>query len=487
MTPGRMPPRVRVAPSPTGAPHVGTAYVAQFNRAFARRHGGQFILRVEDTDQARSTRESEDAIYAALRWMGLDWDEGPDVGGPHAPYRQSERTEIYRTHTDQLIEKGAAYRCFCTAERMAEVRAKQKAEKSSFFGYDGLCRDLAAEESSNRAEAGETFVVRLKIPKDGSTIFQDLLRKPIEIAHKEMDDQVLLKSDGFPTYHLANVVDDHLMEVTHVIRAEEWIPSTPKHLLLYEAFGWEPPVFCHLPLLRNKDKSKISKRKNPVSLEWYRDEGYLPEALRNFLALMGWSPEGDEEMFDEARFVGEFAPEDVKTTGPVFDIDKLDWLNGEYIRAMPESVLADAIVSHTERELDPAKLAAIVPLVQERMKRFADFEGAAGFFYADEIELTEEAFTAAKKMTPEDRIAALQLALDHVSAAESIGVESLETPMREAATERGWKIGPFFMCLRIAITGKKATPPLLESMAVLGKDVCVARLTRAVEFLAATS
>ena len=485
MTPGRMPPRVRVAPSPTGAPHVGTAYVAQFNRAFARRHGGQFILRIEDTDQTRSTRESEDAIYAALRWLGLDWDEGPDVGGPHAPYRQSERTEIYRTHTDTLIEKGAAYRCFCTAERLAEVRQKQKEEKSSFFGYDGHCRDVAPDESARRAGAGDAFVVRLRIPKDGETVFQDLLRKPITIAHKEMDDQVLLKSDGFPTYHLANVVDDHLMGVTHVIRAEEWIPSTPKHLLLYEAFGWEPPVFCHLPLLRNKDKSKISKRKNPVSLEWYRDEGYLPDALRNFLALMGWSPDGDDEVFDQERFVAEFAPEDVKTTGPVFDLEKLDWLNGEYIRAMPLDVLAEAITAHSDRDLDAAKLAEIVPLVRERMKRFADFEEAAGFFYVDEVELSEEAFAAAKKMTPEDRVAALVAARELVAAADVIGVETLEEPMKAAATDRGWKIGPFFMCLRIAMTGKKATPPLLESMAVLGKETCLARLDHAIDFLTA--
>lgn len=483
MTPGRMPPRVRIAPSPTGAPHVGTAYVAQFNRAFARKHGGQFILRIEDTDRTRSTTESEQAIYETLRWIGLDWDEGPDIGGPHAPYRQSERSDLYRSHADQLIEKGAAYRCFCTAERLTEVRERQKAEKSSFLGYDGHCRELASDESDRRAAAGDVHVVRLKIPKDGSTTFKDLLRKPIEIAHKEMDDQVLMKSDGFPTYHLANVVDDHLMGITHVMRAEEWIPSTPKHILLYAAFGWEAPVFCHLPLLRNKDKSKISKRKNPVSLEWYREEGYLPDALRNFLALMGWSPKDETEVFDEARFVAEFEPEDVKTTGPVFDLDKLDWLNGEYIRAMPEPELADAIVAHTGRDLERAKLAQIVPLVRERMKRFADFDEAAGFFYVDEVALDRAEFAAAKKMTDGEKVDALKLALALVEAAPAIDVASLEEPMKAAATDRGWKIGPFFMCLRIAITGKRATPPLLESMAVLGQDACVARLKRAIGIL----
>ncbi|MFG0315746.1 MAG: glutamate--tRNA ligase [Planctomycetota bacterium JB042] len=474
---------MRIAPSPTGAPHVGTAYVAQFNRAFARKHGGAFVLRIEDTDRTRSTKESEEAIYSALRWLGLDWDEGPDVGGPHAPYRQSERSETYREHTAALVEKGAAYRCFCTPERLAEVRERQKAEKSSFFGYDGHCRDVDAAESARRAAAGETHVVRLRIPSEGATRFEDLLRKPIEIAHKEMDDQVLLKSDGFPTYHLANVVDDHLMGITHVLRAEEWIPSTPKHLLLYEAFGWEPPVFCHLPLLRNKDKSKISKRKNPVSLEWYRDEGYLPEALRNFLALMGWSPNDETEVFDEARFVAEFEPEAVKTTGPVFDLEKLDWLNGEYIRAMPEGDLADAIVAHVGKDLDRDELARIVPLVRERMKRFADFESVADFFYADEVPLAKEEFAAAKKMSDEDRVEALTTALALVEAADEVGVE-LEPALKEAATERGWKVGPFFMCLRIAITGKRATPPLLESMAVLGKERCVARLRRAATFLA---
>lgn len=483
MTTGRMPPRVRIAPSPTGSPHVGTAYVALFNRTFARKHGGRFILRIEDTDRARSTRESEEAIYDALRWLGLDWDEGPDVGGPHAPYRQSERSDIYRRHADQLIEGGAAYRCFCTAERLAEMRARQKAEKSSTLGYDGLCRELPLDEAGSRAAAGETHVVRLKVPNEGSTVFQDLLRKPVEIAHREIDDQVLLKSDGHPTYHLANVVDDHVMEITHVLRAEEWIPSTPKHVLLYQAFGWEPPVFCHLPLLRNKDKSKISKRKNPTSLDWYKESGFLPEALLNFLSLMGWKPEDEEEIFSATRFQEEFEPDQLNTTGPVFDLTKLEWLNGEYIRALQPDQLARLLIEFTGRDLERDKLDRVVPLIRERLKRLDQFDALTGFLYQDAPELDLAEFKAAKKMTDDERVAALELCAELVGAATAIDHESVEQPLRAAATERGWKVGDLFMCLRIAITGSRASPPLVESMQVLGQEACLVRIRSAADLL----
>ncbi|MCK5796400.1 MAG: glutamate--tRNA ligase, partial [Deltaproteobacteria bacterium] len=308
MTDSPAPVRVRIAPSPTGDPHVGTAYVALFNYAFARHHGGSFILRIEDTDRARSTKASEEAILRALRWLGLEWDEGPDVGGPKGPYRQSERGAIYAEHAQMLIDKGEAYPCFCTPERLATLRDEQRRAKASKLGYDGKCRDIDPTEARARVDAGEAHTVRLKMPTEGQTTLDDGLRGAISLDNAQSDDQVLLKSDGMPTYHLANVVDDHLMGVTHVIRAEEWISSAPKHLRLYEAFGWDPPHFLHLPLLRNNDKnrSKISKRRNPVSLDYYRDIGILPEAMLNFLALMGWSFGEDRERFSLEEMVERF-------------------------------------------------------------------------------------------------------------------------------------------------------------------------------------
>ncbi len=483
MTAGRMPPRVRIAPSPTGDPHVGTAYVALFNYAFARRHGGRFVLRIEDTDRARSTRASEEAIFQALRWLGLEWDEGPDVGGPHAPYRQSERSAIYARHAAELVRQGAAYRCFCTAERLTELRERQKREKQN-FGYDGLCRSLAAGEAEQRAARGETHVVRLRVPEGGATTVADLLRKPVVIAHAEIDDQILLKSDGYPTYHLANVVDDHLMGITHVLRAEEWIPSTPKHVLLYQAFGWELPVFCHLPLLRNKDRSKISKRKNPTSLDWYRDSGFLPEALRNFLSLMGWNPKDGSEVFGPERLLAEFEPEAINTTSPVFDLDKLEWLNGEYIRALTPAALAARLQAFLRRDLDAELLARIVPLIRERLRTLARFDEVAGFFYATELPLERALFQAARGLSDEDRRAALAGALALIESAPGIEPNSLEAALRELTRVRGWSAGDLFMCLRIALTGKTATPPLIESMAVLGRETCARRVRAALELLA---
>ncbi len=322
-------------------------------------------------------------------------------------------------------------------------------------------------------------MIRLRIPEGGATSFEDALRGKIEIGNKEIDDQVLLKSDGFPTYHLANVVDDHAMGVTHVMRAEEWIPSTPKHILLYRAFGWEPPVFCHLPLLRNQDKSKISKRKNPTSLEWYREQGYLPDALLNFLALMGWAPKDMNEVFDLARLEAEFEPTHITTSSPVFDITKLDWLNGEHIRKLPLATLTKKIVEFTKRDAATPNLERIVALCQERIKRLNEFEDLAGFFFVKDVLLDKSAFDAVKKLSPADRLVALEDALARIRAAPSVG-KDLEAQMRDAATAKGWKIGDYFMCLRLAVTGKTATPPLLESMEILGKDECMRRVERAI-------
>jgi glutamyl-tRNA synthetase len=313
--PSDRPVRVRIAPSPTGDPHVGTAYIGLFNRVFSRKHGGKFVLRIEDTDRARSSRESEQAIFDSLRWCGLEWDEGPDVGGAYGPYRQSERSEIYRKHADELLAKGEAYHCFATADELAEMRATAR-EQGRQTSYDRRYRALDPDETKRRLDAGESHVVRLKMPLDGVTVVSDGLRGDIDFENTQIDDQVLLKSDGMPTYHLANVVDDHLMEITHVIRAEEWISSTPKHVQLYKAFGWEPPTFIHMPLLRNPDKSKLSKRKNPTSIMYYERMGFLPEALLNYLGMMAFSMPDGREKFSLDEMVEAF---DFDRVGQFFD------------------------------------------------------------------------------------------------------------------------------------------------------------------------
>src|SRR6266851_1557694 len=323
--------RVRIAPSPTGVPHVGTAYIGLFNYVFARAHGGQFLIRIEDTDQTRSHRRYEAAILRSLRWIGLQWDEGPDVGGPYGPYRQSERLALYQRYAQELLAAGAAYRCWCTPERLEAVRQQQRQQKH-MLRYDGHCRTLTAADIA--AKQDQPCVVRLKVQEGGATVVHDAFREPITFDHQQIDDQVLLKSDGYPTYHLANVVDDHLMEITHVIRAEEWLSSTPKHVQLYKAFGWQAPEWVHMPLLRNADKSKISKRKNPVSLDYYRDAGFLPEALLNYLGTMGWSIAGDREKFTLAEMVEAFSFDRVSLGGPVFDLVKLAAMNADYLRQL---------------------------------------------------------------------------------------------------------------------------------------------------------
>jgi len=481
--------RVRVAPSPTGVPHVGTAYIGLFNYVFARRQGGEFILRIEDTDRARSTPESEAAIMDCLRWVGLQWDEGPDVGGPYGPYRQSERSEIYREHAQILLGGGKAYRCFCTPERLAQMRDRQRKAKQP-PKYDGRCRMLSPEEIQKNLGEGKPFVVRLRVPEEGEVGFTDRIRGEVRIAAAQIDDQVLLKSDGFPTYHLANVVDDHLMEITHVVRAEEWISSTPKHVLLYEAFGWEMPEFIHMPLLRNRDKSKISKRKNPVSLEWYRDQGYLPEAMLNFLGNLGWSFSDGRETFSLDEMVADFSWDRVSTTGPIFDLTKLDWINGLYIRQLGTEELADRLLEKAlaGREIDRDHLLKILPLVQERIPklRAEEFDAMAGFFFVSANELDyDPALLVPKKTEPSDVGRVLEKIRGRFAAIDPWETQPMEDAIRALAEEVGWKAGSLFMCVRIAVTGRKATPPLLESMIILGKDESLARIDKAIEKAAA--
>ncbi len=474
--------RTRIAPSPTGDPHVGTAYVALFNYALARKHGGQFILRIEDTDRERSSSTSEAMIFEALRWLGLEWDEGPDKGGPHAPYRQSERSAIYHEHAKELVRREAAYLCFCTRERLDTLREQQKAAKQN-FGYDGLCRSLAPSEAARRASAGETHVVRLAMPRSGQCVVKDLLRGDVAFDNAQVDDQVLLKSDGFPTYHLANVVDDHLMEISHVIRAEEWLSSLPKHVRLYEGFGWQAPVFCHLPLLRNADRSKISKRKNPVSLNFYRGAGYFPEALVNYLALMGWAMPDEHEEFTLQEFIGEFTLERISLGGPVFDVSKLTWLNGKYLRRLAPRELAARLKAGP---LADERLLAVLPLVQERIDTLEAFFDYAAFFFTGELAYDAQALAdmVPKGRTPADTHKLLRaLVEEELDSLLDWQKETVEARVRGFADRAGWPQAELFMAVRVAATGRAATPPLFETLAVLGKETCRRRLRRAAEAL----
>ena len=471
------PVRVRIGPSPTGEPHVGTAYIALFNLAFARKHGGRFVLRIEDTDQERSRPEWEQQIMEGLRWLGLQWDEGPDVGGPHGPYRQSERREIHARHAHLLVERGHAYRCFCTKERLDELRARQKAEKQN-IGYDRHCRDLPAAEIEQHLAAGREFVVRMKMPLDGETVVKDRLRGDVSFANAGVDDQVLLKSDGFPTYHLANVVDDRLMGITHVIRAEEWITSTPKHVLLYAMFGWEPPTFVHMPLLRNADKSKISKRKNPVSIMDYKQRGYTPAAVLNYLAMLGWTMPDGREVFTFDDFVANFDLDRIILGGPTFDLDKLTWLNGKYYREQmdDEALVEQLLAGPFSRE----NLRRIVPLIRERIDKAEDFVPATDYFFRGEIELPLEDLKP-KKRTFKELAALLEELVEVLDRQVDFSPAALEALARELGERHGWSTKDFFMPLRVALTGRKASPPLFDTMSVLGRALVRRRIRGALE------
>jgi glutamyl-tRNA synthetase len=478
--------RVRIAPSPTGDPHVGTAYMSLFNLAFARQQGGQFVLRVEDTDRARYDETSEQQVYDTLSWLGLDWDEGPDKGGPFAPYRQSERLDTYQPYVDQLLESGHAYHCWCTPARLSEMREDQQRRKVP-TGYDRLCYGKTYEERAALGGAQETPVVRMLVPEDPPLSFTDVIRGEV---HAPMpDDQVLLKGDGFPTYHLAVVVDDHLMGITHVVRGEEWISSTPKHLLLFDWLGWERPAFAHMPLLRNTDKSKISKRKNPAArLTWFVEQGYLPEALRNFLGLLGYSLPDGQEIFTFDEMVATFDWERINTVGPVFDLDKLAWLNGHYIRELAESDLADrlepflreaGLYSGTAEQR--ALLEAAVPLVQTRLSVLSEVVGLLRFALVDEDAFAIDPEAAAKALGPD----AVPVLTACAAALEPLGewtTETVQAAMDASLLEGlGLKRGKAYTPVRVAVCGASVAPPLPESMALLGRDTVLRRLRAAAE------
>ena len=476
--PATRPVRTRIAPSPTGFPHVGTAYIALFNLAFAKAHGGEFILRIEDTDQARSTEASEQMILDALRWVGLDWAEGPDVGGPHAPYRQSERADIYKEHAQKLLDNDHAFRCFCTPEELDAMRAEQMA-RGETPRYDGRYADLPRAESDKLAESGKPFVIRMRVPTEGVCQVHDMLRGTVEIPWAQVDMQVLLKTDGLPTYHLANVVDDHLMQISHVMRGEEWLNSAPKHQLLYEYFGWEMPMLCHMPLLRNPDKSKLSKRKNPTSITYYRDAGVLPEALLNYLGRMGYSMPNDEEKFTLDEMIASFDIQRVSLGGPIFDIEKLNWLNSEWLRELTPEELKHKILDWANNS---DKLTAMAAAIQPRIELLSDAVNWGGFYFQNLPEITSDDFEH-KNLTPEQIMEILQLTLWQLESLPEWSEDSIYATIKGLSAALDIKMRDFIAPFFIAIAGSSSSTPVMNSMWIIGADMTLNRLRHAVEVL----
>ncbi|WP_434984851.1 glutamate--tRNA ligase [Vreelandella zhaodongensis] len=475
--------RTRIAPSPTGDPHVGTAYIALFNLCFARQHGGQFILRIEDTDRVRSTAESEQMILDSLRWLGLEWDEGPDVGGPHGPYRQSERGDIYAQYAQQLIDAGHAFKCYRTSEELDELREARKAAGMQLALKPA---DLALDpaEQARREQESWPYVVRMNVPSEGVCVVRDMLRGTIEVEWAQVDAQILLKSDGMPTYHLANVVDDHLMKITHVLRGEEWINSAPKHQLLYEYFGWEMPQLCHMPLLRNPDKSKLSKRKNPTSINYYRRMGFLPQAVTNYLGRMGWSMPDEREKFSLADMMTEFDIQRVSLGGPVFDLEKLTWLNGVYIR---EDLDDDALLlALREWAFNEEYVKQILPQVRPRVETLSQVIPLAGHFFSGLPGLTEDDFDSVK-LEKEELVKLLQFLVWRFEVVPAWSKEVLLAEVKVLAEHFDIKMKAFLAPVFIAITGSTSSTSVMDAMAILGSDVTRARLRSAIEVLGGVS
>lgn len=470
--------RTRIAPSPTGDPHVGTAYIALFNMCFAKQHGGKFILRIEDTDQARSTPESERDILSSMKWLGLDWDEGPDVGGEYGPYRQSERKDSYRAYAEQLVEQGDAFYCFRTPEELDTIREERKAAGLN----PGIKGDLALPDAEvkERLARGEAHVIRMNVPDEGVCEIDDMLRGKIEIDWSQVDCQILLKSDGMPTYHLANVVDDHNMAITHVIRGEEWINSAPKHQLLYKYFGWDMPVLCHMPLLRNPDKSKLSKRKNPTSINYYERAGFLPEAVVNYLGRMGWSMPDEREKFTLVEMIENFDINRVSLGGPIFDVDKLSWLNGVWIR---ENLSADEFMTRAQAwAFNEANLKPLVEHVQGRVSTFADIAPLSNFMFSGMLDINAEKFEH-KKLEEGEVKRVLQFALWQLEALRDWNKDSIFAEIKLLSKAMGFKIGDCMQPIFIAIAGTPNSWSVVDSMALLGPDMSRARLRHAVTIL----
>jgi len=471
----------RFAPSPTGILHIGNVRTAFFAWLFARQHQGKFILRIEDTDRGRFVQEALDDILATLGWLGLGWDEGPVF--------QSERLSHYLEHAERLLGDGKAYRCFCSKERLDEVRQQQQQAKQN-PGYDRHCRDLAPEEVQRKVAEGAPSVVRFKTPLDGQTLSTDLLRGEIRVENSTIDDFVLLKSDGFPTYHLAHVVDDRLMGVSHVIRGEEWIPSLPRHQLLHDALGWDPPTYVHMTVLLDPEGGKMSKRKLlkknlPFAMRDFRSRGYLPDAVANFMALLGWGPSDNQEILSREELIRDFRLEGMSKSSPVFSFDKLDRFNGIYIRKLTDEQFVEAIVpflvedgllAGDATEADRALLLKVAPLVKERVGRLTEAADWVRCFFVRQVDYGDTRALVPKKMDAVQTIEVLQRVRDLLAAGADLDADAAELQMRELAKELGVKVGGLFMAVRVAVTGSTVSPPLLETMQVFGTDEVLKRL-----------
>ncbi len=487
------PVRVRFAPSPTGFPHVGNIRTALFNWLYARHSGGTFIVRIEDTDVARKVEGALEAILDGLRWLGFDWDEGPRVGGSYGPYFQSQRLDLYREAAQRLVEQGDAYYCYCSTQRLAEMRAEQRKRRQP-PGYDRHCRNLSEAERRQKEAEGITPVVRFKMPLEGQTGFSDIIWGEVVVENSTLDDYVLLKSDGYPTYHLANVVDDHLMEISHVLRAEEWLPSVPRHKLLYQALGYEMPQLAHLPMILGPDRSKLSKRHGAVSITEYLEQGYLPEAMVNFLALLGWSLDDKTEIISRDELVKHFSLERISKTAAIFNHEKLNWMNGVYIRSLGADDFTRSILPFLEtglpagvkRPLDVDYVRQITPLVQERARILSEVPELTQFFFIDALDY-DARLLVGKNMTRDTALSALEVSYENLGQRQRFDEESLETLLRPLAEELGLKTGQLFGMLRVAVTGRTAAPPLFQTMAVLGKELCLTRIAAALEKLKAQS
>ena len=487
------PARVRFAPSPTGLTHLGSARTALYNYLIAQQTKGQFILRIEDTDQKRYDPNAEQDLIGNLKWLGLNWEEGPGVGGPYAPYHQSKRMDIYRKHAEELVAKGKAFYCFCSTEELDRVRKEQQANKQPPH-YSGRCRNLPSEEALQRVKAGESHVIRFKAPKDGTTTVVDKLRGEITVENRSIDDRVLLKSDGHAVYHLAAMVDDRLMVITHVLRSEEWLPSLPLHAHIYEAFGWEQPVWVHLSVfLKPSGKGKMSKRDTEqmrltgqsIFVKDLADMGYLPEGVVNWIALMGWSYDDHTEFFTMQDLIQKFDLDKLNPSPAAIDFKKLDHFNGLHIRALPSKELAKRLLPYFEKagiQVDAGQLAPIMPLIQTRMTTLDEGPGLAGFFFK-EVNLPPVEMLVGKGMTAAASAAALRKATGILEVLPEFNAASAEEPMRAVADELGLKAGQLFGILRNVVTGQEISPPLFESMEIVGREKVLARLQAAIAAL----
>ena len=482
--------RVRFAPSPTGMLHVGGARTALFNWLFARSQGGSFILRIEDTDRERFDPDALADITQSLRWLGLDWDEGPERGGPYAPYCQSERLDIYHAHVRQLVDAGHAYPCFCSEDELDAMRTLQK-EAGSQLGYDGRCRALTPEQRETFEQSGRKAVIRFAMPRQGSTDFTDVVRGPIVYPNAQQADFIILKSDGYPTYHLANVVDDHLMRISHVLRGDEWIPSTPKHVCLYRAFGWEPPAFVHLPVILAPGGGKLSKRHGAASVREYREAGYVPDALVNFLALLGGSVSSDNEIVARDQLVREFSLVKINKTGAQFDHEKLNWMNGAYIRELPLDSLVELVAPRLRQaglisdDTDPALLNYVAALLQPRLQLLGDIVDAAWYFFSDDISYDQK---AVDKFIRKDGVREnLDNLLRCFSAMQDFSPAALEPVVEEYLVSHEQPLKKVVHPLRVAVTGRSFSPGIFDTLAGIGKDRVLKRIQFCLDNLCADS